>query len=642
MEEMEGTVGIITETWLADGESLERDIQDLAKGAGLGMICRNRGPGVRGVSHGGVAIVSNLSNCTLQKIDMPNPDNFEVLVTLSNVTGYSRKLLTVGCYLPPNYPIPRGRAALDHIEDVVREIKRQYRDPFLIVAGDFNQWAIHDALQDFPDLREALVGPTRKDRCIDRIFTNFGWSITESGTVPPLEPEPGSQGSVSDHRVAFIRAELPRVRSFEWVSYQYRYFNPKAVERFGSWVVNHDWGDVIGASGSNSKAEIYQKQITTALETFFPLITVKKKSTDCPWINSRIRAMVKDRKGIYRREGRSKKWRRLRKVISELNNRRRATYLGSQKDCLLVDDARRNFFRNVKAFRSKERPRAFDPRALFPEKTEAEVAAELAGFFNKISSEFLPLEPEDIPRTHHRELPVLQPYQVEGRIRAFKKPKSMVKGEIFPVLMDKYCTILAIPLTSIYNEITETQVWPLIWKQEFVTVIPKCRNPSGLGDLRNISCTMLPSKIYESFILNWLATEGKCKPNQYGGVKGCGVPHLLVDLWDDICTNLEDPRAATMITAVDYAKAFNRLSFQHCLRAFARKGASSEIIRILATFLSNRTMSVIVNNTWSTPLPVYGSVSLGSILGVLLFNVATDYLEDDAIDNRVPAHEHFL
>ena len=105
---------------------------------------------------------------------------------------------------------------------------------------------------------------------------------------------------------------------------------------------------------------------------------------------------------------------------------------------------------------------------------------------------------------------------------------------------------------------------------------------------------------------------------------------------------LEDALAATMITAVDYAKAFNRLSFQHCLRAFARKGASSEIIRILATFLSNRTMSVIVNNTWSTPLPVYGGVSLGSILGVLLFNVATDYLEDDAIDNRVPAHEHFL
>ena len=33
-EEMDGTLGIVTETWLADGDSLSRDLQDLAKGAG--------------------------------------------------------------------------------------------------------------------------------------------------------------------------------------------------------------------------------------------------------------------------------------------------------------------------------------------------------------------------------------------------------------------------------------------------------------------------------------------------------------------------------------------------------------------------------------------------------------------------------
>ena len=156
----------------------------------------------------------------------------------------------------------------------------------------------------------------------------------------------------------------------------------------------------------------------------------------------------------------------------------------------------------------------------------------------------------------------------------------MVKGDIFPILMDRFCTLLAIPLTKIYNEITTTQVWPQIWKQEFVTVIPKCRNPSSMGDLRNISCTMLPSKIYESFVLNWLSGEVRCKPNQYGGIKECGVAHLLVDMWDEICTNLEDARAAMMFTAVDYAKAFNRLSFQYCLKAFARKGASTELIAL--------------------------------------------------------------
>ena len=58
------------------------------------------------------------------------------------------------------------------------------------MGGDFNQWAIDNALQESPDLREANVGPTRNDRCIDWLFTNFGRSVEESGTVPPLEPEP--------------------------------------------------------------------------------------------------------------------------------------------------------------------------------------------------------------------------------------------------------------------------------------------------------------------------------------------------------------------------------------------------------------------------------------------------------------------
>ena len=41
-------------------------------------------------------------------------------------------------------------------------------------------------------------------------------------------------------------------------------------------------------------------------------------------------------------------------------------------------------------------------------------------------------------------------------------------------------------------------------------------------------------------------------------------------------------------------------------------------------------MSVRVGSEWSERLPVYGGVPQGSILGVLLFNVTTDDLEDDA------------
>ena len=73
-----------------------------------------------------------------------------------------------------------------------------------------------------------------------------------------------------------------------------------------------------------------------------------------------------------------------------------------------------------------------------------------------------------------------------------------------------------------------TRVWPLIWKQEFVTSIPKKKIPESINDLRNISCTMLPSKVYESYVLNWSQEEVDLKRTQYGGVKGCSTAHMLV------------------------------------------------------------------------------------------------------------------
>ena len=85
---------------------------------------------------------------------------------------------------------------------------------------------------------------------------------------------------------------------------------------------------------------------------------------------------------------------------------------------------------------------------------------------------------------------------------------------------------------------------------------------------------MLASKVYESYVLDWLKNEVTLRDSQYGGVKGQGTDHVLAQFWQEILENLEDYRAATIITSVDYSKAFNRMAFQHCLAALARKGAS--------------------------------------------------------------------
>ena len=229
----------------------------------------------------------------------------------------------------------------------------------------------------------------------------------------------------------------------------------------------------------------------------------------------------------------------------------------------------------------------FDVRTLCPGESDGAVAEKLAEYFNRISQEFTALEPKDIPVTYDKVLPLLEPWEVAARIKKFRKPKSMVEGDIFPKLMTLFADQLALLLTDIYNGITVTAVWPVVWKHESVTAIPKTTHPSDFGDLRNISCTMLASKIYESYVLNWSSEEIQIKDNQYGGVRGCSTAHMLVEVWNDVGESLEDYRAGAVLSSIDYAKAFNRLSFQHCLAAYARKGASTPVIKLIATFLSN-------------------------------------------------------
>ena len=56
---------------------------------------------------------------------------------------------------------------------------------------------------------------------------------------------------------------------------------------------------------------------------------------------------------------------------------------------LLVEDAQRNYFRNIKSFKTGDRPKQLDVRSVFPVSKDGEVE-KLAEFFNKISQEFDP------------------------------------------------------------------------------------------------------------------------------------------------------------------------------------------------------------------------------------------------------------
>lgn len=164
---------------------------------------------------------------------------------------------------------------------------------------------IDDYLHKFIDMRECEVGITKKDKKIDRIFTNVGRSVVESGTWPPLETDADFDGRTtqSDYRVAFCKIELQKVDSFIWREYSYRRYTEEAEEKFKQWLVMHEWNEVLNAYGPNGKAGAYQAYLNWAIEEFFPLKTTRKKSIDLSWLGRGVRKLIKNRKRLFVSEG---------------------------------------------------------------------------------------------------------------------------------------------------------------------------------------------------------------------------------------------------------------------------------------------------------------------------------------------------
>ena len=98
------------------------NLDDLLQATGIAMLVRNRTL-AGGLAHGGAAIAYRASEMTLRVLEWPNPDDFEVLCAAGNLKGFARKVFVVAAYMPPGDRVPRGKACLAHIRDVIQMAK---------------------------------------------------------------------------------------------------------------------------------------------------------------------------------------------------------------------------------------------------------------------------------------------------------------------------------------------------------------------------------------------------------------------------------------------------------------------------------------------------------------------------------------
>ena len=164
-----------------------------------------------------------------------------------------------------------------------------------------------------------------------------------------------------------------------------------------------------------------------------------------------------------------------------------------------------------------------------------------------------------------------------------------------------------------------------------------CQNPEGLGETRNTSCTPVFSKVMEFFLLARLKNEATVKCNQFGGLAGSSTNHYLAEAWTDIMEALDQDGGVANVLSIDFAKAFNTIQHQACLRALESKGATNHTMRMAAAFLSDRKMVFRAGRAVSTSRQLKSGAPQGTLMGNYLFILTTDRLEEDKTNREISA-----
>ena len=141
-------------------------------------------------------------------------------------------------------------------------------------------------------------------------------------------------------------------------------------------------------------------------------------------------------------------------------------------------------------------------------------------------------------------------------------------------------------------------------------------------DTRNIASTAYLSKLYESFIGDWILPyiEPHLDPAQCGGLKKSSITHYLVKLLHFVhgFLDMKEPHAVLLIL-VDLEKAFNRVSHQLVIEDLADMKVPGWLLQILVSYLTGRSMFMRHNGATSSIRNLPGSTPQGTFLGILLF-----------------------
>ena len=372
--------------------------------------------------------------------------------------------------------------------------------------------------------------------------------------------------------------------------------------------------------------------MAAGMDAYIPS-SLKSFSPTNPWFDRACSRAIQEREGAYRTWKSSPSPETHANFISARNRckavirRAKHSFIKRKCDRLTSSPSDKPFWSLTKCILNNFCNSNFPP--LF--KSDGSIAnspAEKANLFGSLFSSNSSLDdsnvplPPTLPLSHPIPPVIISTQKVRKTLLSLETGKATGPDGIPARFLKEFAEELAPVLCRLFRLILKTEIYPSSWKHPFVQPVPKKGDRSNPSNYRPIALTSTIAKVFESLLnahfLKHLESIPLLSDHQYGFRKARSTGDLLsylTHIWSTSLRNFGE----SFVVALDISKAFDRVWHKSLLAKLPSFGFTPSLCNLIASFLSNRFISVVVDGTTSSPFPISSGVPQGSVLSPTLF-----------------------
>ncbi len=546
----------------------------------------------------------------------------------------NRVLMLASCYRPPGQSANQRDAFVSDLSDWIAALGTQVQD--LVLVGDFNvdpadasSELLFRSLSNLR-LQRLMTAPTHGDRTLDFCFVGQSVAVNACGLGPTFERQLLGHASVY-LQLTRLSAEISPSRNFDSFRFEEGDWDRAAFElAFSADGSNRDLAAEVTAHDSvDSAANHLSSTLLSVLRKCVPHRTVRVKRF-VPWMTHSLAKLIHRKSAAFSHFRSYSNPSTLAKYRDMHRKVRVAVREAKQGFVLKCFESVNNLSEFWKAVRKVSGEAAVLPSLPRDDGSFAVFDTEKAELFSQaFQGNFN--DRDCLPPAFDSAASVLDPNCacsagfVQRKLGSIQT--SAVGLDLLPVrFLHQISHIISGPVATLINRCFQDQEWPAIWKNARVVPIPKVSSPSNTNDFRPVSILPILSKVAEAWFLHLLRPFLWTSPWQFGFKSNSGtedaiaaVTHLIASGWQK-CTGT----AKVAVVSLDIRHAFDQIPHNALLVALQQRHCPIYLLRLLRSYLSNRTQVVSISNSVSASASCVSGIGQGSLLGPALFNAYID------------------